>query len=190
MATRKLTGDHRRFILQQVAAFERSPSLITRRLASAKWGEDFNFTPVQMSTSRVHAVMQRLDPELIKAARLDYLDNFDRIPLAFKKERILYLVDLLKKTKKLKTNDMFGNKIDASDVTKIDRQMALIRQIKDEVGEDADKLADAIARSGQQVFVSAFIQDFQQKPREDQDAIRKETAAFYARNFGTTTSRL
>ena len=137
----KLRPEHRQFIVQQRAMFVLSNTVIAERLENEEYAEEFGFKPVKIHNSRISQILNHdTDPKEIQAKRQSWLADFDDTPLAHKKNRVQELVKLYEDTAEA---DFSTDKSTGEYHCKV-IQMGLLRQIKDEIGEDIDKLADAL----------------------------------------------
>lgn len=132
MQHRKLNNLHRVFILQQAAAFEKSATAIQRKLSDPDAMHLYGFKPVHVSVQRVDYILRHLKPEDILMQREIYLKDYSNIPLAFKKIRILELVKMYEEIADVKMKGVLGMRLN------------ILKQIREEIGEDVEKLIDAI----------------------------------------------
>lgn len=143
----KLNDRHRQFILHCLASFDTSPSSITRRLNDREEADRFCFKPVKVSVQAVHQAARRMSTDEIAVARARFLVQYDDAPFAHKKMRVLELTRLYegvdKLTKTLKMGDVM-TEVDISSLTKTRMKCEILNQIRVEMGEDMDKIADAI----------------------------------------------
>lgn len=139
MAKRKIQDIHKLFIIKQVAAFITSSTTIAEQLADADMADRFGFDPVKVSQQRVAILINKIDPESLKSERESYLSDFESNPLAHKRVRCDELTKIY--------HDLNNQSImDTEKRTSL--QLRVLNQIKEEIGEDVSKLADAIAGSG------------------------------------------
>lgn len=147
MAQQKLMKSHRRFILLQVAGFVDSPGKIKDLLRDDDYAARFGFNPVCVSNQAVCQAIKKLVPADVMAERVRFLDDFSDTPLAHRKKRVEALVKIfiaieLDKTLKVKEQYLL--------------QMKALRDIRAEIGEDFDKLVDAIRGSGDTHIVTIY----------------------------------
>lgn len=126
----KINGKHHRFIKQQIASFQINQTEITKMLSDPKIAADNEFNPITVTRQAVQIAISQYDKAELGQMRAVYLTDYGDIPLAFRKERIKELVRMYNKL--------------ANQRKTITLRAGLLRQIKDEVGEDIDKLAEAL----------------------------------------------
>ena len=174
MAARKIFDAHQLFILQQVAAFIDGPTTIRDRLEDVEFADRFGFSAVKITKQRAAQIINRLDPDEIKAERERYLADFDDLPLAHEKVRCEELVKIYRELDNPPKGSIYA-------LMNVDKLVALklrtLAQLKDEIGEDVDKLAKALAASGGS---SATLHiDLGSLPDDDKQTIRANIAAGY-----------
>lgn len=160
---------HKRYISSCAAAFIVRPTEIAKRLGMQKYGDEFGFEPVKIGNERIRQLLLEIPKRTLDSLRRSYLADFSKTPLAHKKFRIEELTRLYKQVDSLtqlrigrsKTEDGYTVS-SVSQSVKLDKKLAILKQIRDEVGEDVDKLADALRDSKATVNVnlgSAFINE-------------------------------
>lgn len=132
----KVMEAHRRFILQQVASFVTCRAEIARRLADPGYAERYGFRPVNVTPQLVTKKIAKFTDKQILEERQRYLVDFTDIPLAHKKERVKELVAIYKELGEIKAKNVLM------------ARAKILETIKAEIGEDIEKLADAIKESG------------------------------------------
>jgi len=137
----KLTQEHRQFIIQQRAMFVMSNTVIAKRLEDKAYADKFGFKPIKIHDSRISQILNKeTDPKEIQVIRQKWLSDFNDTPLAHKKNRVQELVQLYEDAE---SADFSTAKSTGEYQRKI-IQMGLLRQIKDEIGDDIDKLTEAL----------------------------------------------
>lgn len=145
---RKLMEQHRRFIVSMMATFVTSPAEIAKRLNSKTWAAQYGFEPVKISRGRVsQLLLHDVDKTLVIKAQAAYLADFSETPLAHKKHRVLELIELYNGVEDMTLAD---GETSVSDKVKLDYKLRILDQIRAEIGESVDKLADALRASGGQ----------------------------------------
>ena len=147
----KLTEAHHRFILNQLASFVFKQQTILDRLKDPDIAEQFGFEPVEITQPRLSQIINKeVDKSELDALRQKWLNDFDDVPLAHKKARVLELVKLYEETD---TDDYSSYSAKNAEIQTNsgdrDRKMIkaqILKQIKDEIGEDIDKLANALGQ--------------------------------------------
>lgn len=154
MPEKKITEKHRAFITQKVAEFTDSPSEIQALLADPEIAESYGFEPVKVSDVRICQIKQELDKDLLSYFRAQYLIEFisSDLKLAHKKERVRELIKLYESVSGLKKTD--GKEISPS--AKFDKKVKVLQHIRDEMGEDIDKIANAL-RDGRKVEITLSL---------------------------------
>ena len=168
-----LDESHKRYIYSCAAAFIVRPTEVARRLGMQKYGDEFGFEPVKIGKGRVRQLLLEIPQRTLDNLRRSYLADFSRTPLAHKKCRIEELTRLYHQVDSL-TQLRVGYAKDPADktgkarissvseVVKLDRKLAILKMIRDEVGEDVGRLADALRDSKATLNVnlsSAFINE-------------------------------
>ena len=151
----KIQESHKRYIASCAAAFIVRPAEIARRLGTQKYADECGFEPVKVSKQHVGVLLHKIPKRTLDNLRRSYLADFTNTPLAHKKYRIEELSRLYHQVDSL-TQLRVGYAKDPSDkegkanissvstVVKLDRKLAILKMIKDEVGEDIDKMAAAL----------------------------------------------
>ena len=130
-----MTKAHKLYLIQQIAQFNDSPSVLRENLSDIEICERHGFKPVEMSYSRIHTIMRGFDKELIASKRAQYLADFSDVPLAFKKNRLLELQKMF--------NELILHGVDyGKGVMRM--KLEIINQISKETNENFDKLIEAI----------------------------------------------
>lgn len=135
MAKAKLTKAHKLYLLQEVAQFNTSPAILRKNLQDIKICEKYDFKPVVVCYSRMHLVVNSFTSQEVAEKRAKYLSNFDKIPLAFKKNR---LMELQKMYESLCINHADYGK------GHMRMKLDLLNQMAKETDENFDKLIEAI----------------------------------------------
>jgi len=141
---RKLQEQHHHFVRSQIGAFVLSPSTIRDRLESKEYGEEYGFTPIKVTTGCVRKVINAIPPITLSQMQAAFLQDFTRVPLAHKKNRIEELSVLYEKVDSLVGKN--GDEI--SDIVKLRQKLAILRQIQDEAGDDVERLIEALTSRG------------------------------------------
>lgn len=137
----KLTQEHRQFIIQQRAMFVMSNTVIAERLEDKGYADKFGFTAVKIHNSRISQILNKeTEPRDIQVIRQKWLSDFDDTPFAHKKNRVQELVKLYEDAESAD----FSTSKSTGEYQRKMVQMGLLRQIKDEIGDDIDKLTDAL----------------------------------------------
>lgn len=149
----KLFEAHKQFIAKTIGGFITSPKEITRRLASEKYAREYGFNTVRISSERVRKVINATPKSLIARYQSSYLADFSETPLAFKKNRVVEYTRLLAQVDTITKlvvrtspdpDDKTKRIENISDVVKLELKLKILRCIKDEMGEDIEKLAEAL----------------------------------------------
>jgi hypothetical protein len=158
----KLSQTHRKFIVWTCATETWSPTEICRRLRDDEVAKEHGFNPVIVTTSAIFHLTKgggrRCLKDQIVALQLQLATDFSTLPLAQKYGRVATLTRLIK----LAVGDQA-----TTDTQKIRLIQGLLRQIKEEIGEDMDKLAEALAASG-----TSLNFNFSGAPGEGQQSLR------------------
>ena len=147
---------HHRFLIECVARFITNPGELCTRLKSKKWGYKCGYDPIEIKPYELRKYLSHVDSKEVAIVRNNYLTDFSETPLAFKVERLKELTKLYKQADGL--TKLIRRPIKQTDSTikyeeqelklgesdRMDKKLAILRQIHDEMGEDAEKLADAI----------------------------------------------
>ena len=150
--------EHHIFLVQCVARFITSPTELSKYLASKKWGKTCEFKPIQVLPRDVIHYCRLIPNAEIAEVRNKYLTDFSETPLAFKVERLKELTKLYRQVdgltrlvrRRVASGEEHGSmafedsELDLGQVQKLEKKLVILRQIKDEMGEDAEKLASAI----------------------------------------------
>ena len=140
---KRLNAKHNLYILQQVANFRESRKEITAELADPEVAAQYGFEPIVITHQRVSQIILKLDPDKLREKRHEYLTDFSTVPLAHKKMRVMELISqydkLELKDPKEGTNTVQNN---LAEIVRL--RLAVLKQIKDEIGEDLDKLMEAL----------------------------------------------
>ena len=121
--------------------FVMSNTVIAQRLEDTAFAEKYGFNPVKIHDSRISQILNKeTDPKEIKAYQQEWLSDFDDTPFAHKKPRVQELIKLYNEAETAN----FATGKTSGEYQRKTIQMGLLRQIKDEIGEDIDKLADAL----------------------------------------------
>ena len=159
----KLTQQHRQFIVQQRARFVMSNTVIAERLEDKEFADEHGFIPVKIHNSRISQILnQETDPKEIQTIRQTWLADFDDTPLAHKKSRVQELSKLYGEadTDDYSTYGKGGMITNTGDQARKIVKTNIMRQIKDEIGEDIDKLAEAL-KTPLHVIVDLRIQNIE-----------------------------
>lgn len=111
---------------------------IARLMADSEWMEQFELPIRRIARSTVDNRISQFTPEEKAKARAAYYSTFDDVPLAHKKNRILML-----------------QKIAFCKSTDNETRIQVLKAIRDEIGEDTEKMADAMRSSGVRISIGA-----------------------------------
>jgi len=159
MAAKKLNDDHKVYICQRYASYQADATEIAEDLASLKIAEEHEFEAVDISHVRVHQII-KAESEKIADLRSSYLADFSELPLAFKKMRLMELVKMYNSIAKgALTKKLIGNvEVVCSDLETTKQMQSILRDMKAEMGEDVEKLADAMRnRNGDTYHITQII---------------------------------
>lgn len=159
----KLTQQHRQFIVQQRARFVMSNTVIADQLEDKAFAEEHGFPPVKIHNSRISQILnQETDPKEIQAIRQSWLADFDDTPFAHKKNRVLELIKLYDEAEDddYSTIGKGGAVVNSGEHVRKTIKTNILKQIKDEIGEDIDKLAEAL-KTPLNVIVDLRIQNIE-----------------------------
>lgn len=140
----KITPRHKRFILMQVAAFESRQRHLAAMLADEKVAGEYGFKPITVSHQRVRGIIAKIDPAELERTRAELYRDFSGIPLAHKRNRLMELQHMYDDLVEL-------SQAAASTEDRIafhSRMQTILKHVRDEIGEDIDKLADALRAGG------------------------------------------
>jgi len=150
-----------------MAAFNNSSTTIRDMLRDDDTATRFGFSPVIVSQQAVSKKMSKFTPDEINEERKRFLEDFTDTPLAFKKVRVKELCDIYKKL----VNDpiAYGKGV-------VKARLQVLRDIKAEIGEDIEKLADALRHNGDQHLTFNFgaLSD------DERDRIRREVDSLWS----------
>lgn len=146
--TPTLKPQHQEFLISQVATFaEARQRRLAAQLASAKFAEEYGFSPIRISHQAIGQFLRK--PEIrdrVNAMRLQWSSDVYSIRLGNKSARISELVKLYESVDTMKRPD--GKEYSA--MARAELKQQLLRHIKEEVGEDVEKLADAMRTGARQ----------------------------------------
>jgi len=132
---RKLGSAHKRFILMMLGRFVH-PTEMSRLLKDEDVAEEYGFKPVGLDRATIWKCTRKFTDEEIAASRACYLESLEDIPVASKKYRL----------------DQLQQIIDDEKAT-LKVKISALAQVYKEIGEDVDKMADALRRGGGQHYV-------------------------------------
>ena len=166
---RKIQDSHIAFMMRMLGTMSRRPFQIHEMLMSAEAGAEHGFEPIDdITQARVTEVLRELRQNRaaeIVELQTTYMADFSVLPLAYKKHRVEQLADMYASVDTM-TKGFKGRKENAiplTDEKKVFIKRQLLRDIKDEIGEDIEKMAAALRDSG-----STFIQvNLNQKQRAE-----------------------
>lgn len=130
-----------------VAGFVDSPGKIKDLLRDDEYAARYGFNPVCVSHQAVGKAIKKLKTADVMAERVRFLDDFSDTPLAHRKKRVQELIKIfldIELDKNLKPREQYL------------LQMKALRDIRAEIGEDFDKLVDAIRGSGDTHIVNIY----------------------------------
>ena len=172
MAKTKLTKAHKLYLLQEVAQFNTSPAILRKNLQDIEICEKYDFKPVDVCYSRMHLVVNSFTEQEVALKRAKYLTNFDKIPLAFKKNR---LMELQKMYESLCINSAnYGKGV-------MRMKLDLLNQMAKETNEDFDKLIDAINNNNNTGDVVTYNVTYNNYTTEQQKTINDNLATGFGR---------
>ena len=125
----RVKKEHKEFMVMMLARFEK-PAIIARMLNDPAIADEYGFDLVLLNPSTVWKHCKKFKPELIEAVRAEWLSSIVDIPIAHKKWRLEQLLRIYYTT------------FDPKD------RIAALKQAANEIGENFDKLADALKQSG------------------------------------------
>lgn len=128
MAELIILHEHKEFLLNQVARCLVSATILKRLLENSATADEYGFQPISVSREAVYQQIEKLPADEITKRRKKFFDDFDDCPLAHKKNRVEAL------------SRQYYNSEDNREKREI------LRQIKDEIGEDLDKIAKALGQ--------------------------------------------
>ena len=126
----KLNQAHRTFIMVCVARHYR-PREIWKMLKDKQVADEHHFDPIDMNPSSIWKQIKKIDPADIEKQREIYYMTLSDIRLASKKERVLELVKIYNKPS-----------------VSLKDKAQILKQIREEVGEDFDKYLEAVKNQG------------------------------------------
>lgn len=140
----KITPRHRQFLLLKVAAFESRQRQLAEMLGDEQVASEYGFKPIHISHQRVRKAISKLDPVEIERKRAELYNDFSGIPLAHKRNRLIELQKMYDELEDLR------NSCDntAGRAAYHSQMQTILRQVRDEIGEDVDKLATALRAGG------------------------------------------
>lgn len=164
---RYLTPNHKAFVLLMFARGF-SAAEIARLISDPEAAQKYNFMPRSVHFTNIYNLTKKFDPEEVRAVRLRYLADMTDIRLASKKERIHELSKIALSISPF--------------ITATDRINAL-KAIKAEIGEDIDKLSEALKQSGTTVVnsvVNVPPTDLSTLPESEAHGVRNNALSVYA----------
>ena len=111
---------------------------IVKLMGDADWMIQFDLPSRHVDKTSIQNRISQFTPKEISTARAAYYSTFDDVPLAHKKNRILML-----------------QKIAFRRSTDDETRIQVLKAIRDEIGEDTDKIADALRGAGPRVDAGA-----------------------------------
>ena len=167
-----LTGEHKAYILKQVASFNISAKAIAKELGNAEIAMIHGFKTVKkLSRQTVWAHIQIIDPIVIEKVQNAFLSDFSDIPLVYKKVRLKELSDMYMKLKDNK------GKIDV--ITRRNMMINILNQIRVHGGEEIDRLIDALTNCGDTNVTNNYHIDISGRTDADKSTIRDNINAAY-----------
>lgn len=164
---RYMNANHKAFVL---LAYARgfAATEISRMLSDPETALRFDFMPRSVHFTTIYQMAKKFDPEELKMVRLRYLADLTDIRLASKKERVHELSKIVLSISPF--------------ITAADRINAL-KAIKAEIGEDVDKITEALKQSGTVVYnsvVNTPAADLSALPESERNGVRNNALSVYA----------
>ena len=178
-----LNDQHKDFLITQVATFaETRNRRLAVRLASSRFGEQYNFRPVKITFQGVHQFLSKPETKArIAEVRRQWSADVYAIELGNKAARINELVKLYHSIDDMKRLD--GREL--SPLRKLELKQQILRHIKEEVGEDVEKLADALRTGGAGIHVGDIINNvWRTLTPEERDEAKRDVADCLAPGSG------
>ena len=135
----KIVGRRWDWLIEQVSAFKNNAADLAEQLGDKDIATRNGFTPVKVTQQGVHAAIQRIPRDVLIEKRRAYMNSFIDVELAHSRARVEKLVAMIGEV---------GSCDNLSPSGKLKLKAQFLNQIKDEIGEDVDKIADALGRSG------------------------------------------
>ncbi len=147
---KKLTAEHRTFLRHQLSRLQIKPTELAPRLNDPKYAEEHGFPLLKVCYQTVQAYIKTIPKFEMAQLQAAYLTDFSDTPLAWKKIRIIELIKIYLSidsggmVRKVKGKDGADVELDLTPAAKASMKITVLKQIKDEVGEDVDKMAEAL----------------------------------------------
>lgn len=164
---RYMNANHKAFVLLMYARGFAATE-ISRMISEPETALRFDFMPRSVHFTTIYQMAKKFDPEELKMVRLRYLADLTDIRLASKKERVHELSKIALSI--------------SPHITAMDRISAL-KAIKAEIGEDIEKIAEALKSSGTTVFnsiVNTPAVDLSALPEAERNGVRNNALSVYA----------
>lgn len=130
------TDNLKAFILYRLAAWEKSGEIF-KKITDPETAAAHDFEVWDGDVDAFYKRRARISKNDIDEARREYLQDFDDLPLAHKKERVRALIKEFESLLSSEKADSYGFR---------ELRRKVLVSIKDEMGEDA--LLDALSKSG------------------------------------------
>ena len=145
----KIEPPHQKFIIDQCAHYCRSSKKIAKMLGDPEVAAENGFEPITISQPAVWIHIKNVSNVEIEKARADYLADWSDLPLAHKKPRVIELVKMFEAL----DNADYNAKKPLTDLGKDREKRKILNQIKEEIGEDLNKLAEAMGSASAAALV-------------------------------------
>lgn len=159
----RLTDAHRK-VAVDMTADGYSGHEIAAALASVESTVKYGLMPIYVTESTIRKAMARYGRDKIAARRAERMASLDDMPCTQKRVRIQMLWDIAQDSR-----------------TNAHTKVAALKGIKEEIGEDVDKLADAIKSGGTSVAVSVAVNADPVATDADVEVERINAARLYQR---------
>ena len=141
---KKLTAEHRTFLRHQLSRLEIKPTELAPRLNDPVYAEEHGFPLLKVCYQTVQAYIKTIPKMEMAQMQAVYLTDFSDTPLAFKKIRIIELVKIYLSIETMTRETPKGKIVKLTAKAQAAFKMDVLKQLKDEVGEDVDKMAEAL----------------------------------------------
>ena len=140
----KLNAQHIGFIVSKFAVFQHNRLEMVRMLSDQAISAEYDFPPIKITRQALDYHIAKEEVQIaIKRKQYEYLDDYTEIELAHRKSRIKELVKMYDSIDAMKTAD--GKAMVPK--TKFDMKLSVLRQLKEEKGEDVQTMAEALEKS-------------------------------------------
>lgn len=141
---KKLLPEHRLFLKHQLSRLEISPLDLRDRLNDPKFAEEHEFPLIKVCYQTVQRFIKSIPKMEMAQMQAVYLTDFSDTPLAWKKIRIQELIKIYLSIENMTRETPKGKLVNLTERGKATFKMNVLKQLKDEVGEDVETMAEAM----------------------------------------------